>query len=400
MTSLHKEVAHLTRRYNTAVFASTTASAYDYFVVSEDFLTANATFNATASDRMAELSYYNYAVNDEALLLSLHNAVLNGSLVKLENSDCMSKYGTTFVTDALNLLLITTDTNINTTYLYAQEWASSDEVPYAWLCGDTWSSMPYQDHMPVCTLSEAHAGASNWVVGTHPISYCLVQEVEEECRLQFSLAIMIVVILANATKALIMILTWRNLRTPTLATIGDAIASFLDDPDQTTVGICLTDKRDIMRAKGIWKNLGAKRWIPVRHFWFRAASLKRWLTCNILCWSFIVLGIVLLREGMTGVGIYDLKTLWQLGFGRVSTSAIVGIAPSGLIAKVLFANLPQGILSFLYLTYNGLYTCMLGAHEWSLFATQRRGVRVTSPVGKQRSTYYLALPYWYAVVSA
>jgi hypothetical protein len=118
------------------------------------------------------------------------------------------------------------------------------------------------------------------------------------------------------------------------------------------------------------------------------------------CWFFIILGIVLLREGMAGVGIYDLSTLWQLGFGQVNANAIVGSAPSGLIAKVLFANLPQGILSFLYLTYNGLYSCMLGAHEWSLFATRRRTVRVTAPVGKQRSTYYLQLPYWYAIVSS
>ena len=117
------------------------------------------------------------------------------------------------------------------------------------------------------------------------------------------------------------------------------------------------------------------------------------------CWFFIILGIVLLREGMTGVGIYDLKTLWQLGFGQVNINAVVGIAPRGLIAKVLFANLPQGILSFLYLTYNGLYSCMLGAHEWSLFATRRQAVRVTAPVAQQRSTYYLQLPYWYAVVS-
>jgi hypothetical protein len=101
---------------------------------------------------------------------------------------------------------------------------------------------------------------------------------------------------------------------------------------------------------------------------------------------------------MSNLGIYDLKTLWQLGFGQVNANAIINSAPSGLIAKVLFANLPQGILSFLYLTYNGLFSCMLGAHEWSLFGTRKIGVRVTSPIAQQRSTYYLQLPYWYAIV--
>lgn len=102
---------------------------------------------------------------------------------------------------------------------------------------------------------------------------------------------------------------------------------------------------------------------------------------------------------MASLGIYNLEMLWQLGFGQVNGKAVVSVAPRGLIAKILFANLPQGILSFLYLTYNGLYSCMLGAHEWSLFGIRRRAVRVTTPVGKQRSTYYLQLPYWYAVVS-
>ncbi|KAG0646007.1 hypothetical protein D0Z07_7768 [Hyphodiscus hymeniophilus] len=315
--------------YNTAVFASTTANAYDYMVVSEDFLTANANISNTDSD--SDTYFYGNAGQAVGVM---HNAALNGSLTKMDNSEC--------------------------------------------------------------TLAKAQAVAGSWEVMDHPISYCLVEEVEEECRLQFSLIIMLVVILANATKAVVMFITWRQLRTPTLVTIGDAITSFLDKPDTTTAGICLATRRDILASKGQWKSQGAKQWIPVRQFWFRAASIKRWLTCNILCWFFIIIGIVLLREGMKGVDIYDLKVLWELGFGQVNTEAIVSRAPKGLIAKVLFANLPQGILSFLYLTYNGLYSCMLGAHEWSLFATRRRTVRVTTPVGKQRSTYYLQLPYWYA----
>ena len=379
-------------RYNTAVFASTTANAYDYFVVTEDFLAANATI-----DKPGPMVPYYY--DTYGLLNSLHAAAINGSLTKMNSSACMSKYSSTFVSDARNVLLVSTDTNINTTYLGISTWRPDAQVPYAWLCGDGWSPSPYDDNEPVCTLAKAQAGASNWTLSHHPISFCLVQEVEEECRLQFSIAIMIVVILANATKATVMILTWWKFRTPTLVTIGDAVKSFLDNPDQTTEGVCLTTKSDIVKAKGGWKSQGAKRWVPVRQFWFRAASVKRWLTCNILCGGFIILGIVLLRLGMEGVGIYDLKTLWGLGFGQVNGRAIVGVAPSGLIPKILFANLPQGILSFLYLTYNSLYSCMLGAHEWSLFATRRVGARVTSPLGNQRSKYYLQLPYRYAVVS-
>ena len=210
----------------------------------------------------------------------MHAAAVNGSLLQIDNSGCMTKYGSNLVSGARNVLLVTTDTNVNNSYMGSSSWNSDDEVPYAWLCGDGWDTRPYTDQEPVCTLAKAQAATTSWTVFGHNISYCLVEQVEEECRLQYSLTIMIIVIVANATKATIMILTWWKLQTPTMVTIGDAITSFLDDPDQTTAGICLTSKRDIL--KGRWKNQGAKRWAPVRHFWFRAASIKRWLTCNIL----------------------------------------------------------------------------------------------------------------------
>ena len=119
------------------------------------------------------------------------------------------------------------------------------------------------------------------------------------------------------------------------------------------------------------------------------------LSCTVV----IGVGIYLLIQGMMGIGIWNVKELYGLGFGTVNASSVVSIAPTGLIATVLFANLPQGILSFLYLMYNGLFSCVLGAHEWSLFAKSRKPLRVTAPIGKQRSTYYLQLPYYYALVS-
>jgi hypothetical protein len=78
----------------------------------------------------------------------------------------------------------------------------------------------------------------------------------------------------------LVILTAWKLNEPTLVTIGDAVASFLKDPDPTTEGICLSTKMDIQKKK--WKLQTAKPWAPKKHFWFRAASVKRWLICNIL----------------------------------------------------------------------------------------------------------------------
>ena len=65
--------------------------------------------------------------------------------------------------------------------------------------------------------------------------------------------------------------------------------------------------------------------------------------------------------------------------------------------NVFLANFPQGLLSILYLTYNGLFTCMLMEQEWQDFAHRRKHLRVSSPRAGQRSTYYLQLPYHYAI---
>ena len=70
---------------------------------------------------------------------------------------------------------------------------------------------------------------------------------------------------------------------------------------------------------------------------------------------------------------------------------------TGLHLNVLVANLPQMILSFLFLTYNGLFTCMLLADEWNGYAHERKPLRVTNPDSTQRSTYRLQLPYKYGV---
>lgn len=69
-----------------------------------------------------------------------------------------------------------------------------------------------------------------------------------------------------------------------------------------------------------------------------------------------------------------------------------------LIANVLLANLPQLVFSFLYFQYNGIFTCMAAAAEWSVYGNKRRSLRVSSnPTGEQRSRYFLQLPYRYSV---
>lgn len=123
------------------------------------------------------------------------------------------------------------------------------------------------------------------------------------------------------------------------------------------------------------------------------------------CFTTLIGTAVLLRQGITGLTksleATSLSHLWAMGFGAVNVDSLVSVISAqgngGLFAMILLSNLPQAILSFLYLLYNGLFTCMLQADEWSQFCAQRKALRVSSPTGAQRSTYFLHLPYVYSI---
>ena len=63
----------------------------------------------------------------------------------------------------------------------------------------------------------------------------------------------------------------------------------------------------------------------------------------------------------------------------------------------LVANLPQLILSLLYVGFNSLLTGMYVPAEWSGYSKKRKGLRVShKPRLSQRSNYFLLIPYKYA----
>ena len=96
-----------------------------------------------------------------------------------------------------------------------------------------------------------------------------------------------------------------------------------------------------------------------------------------------------------------LKDLYSLGLGTVTPTSIIRPlelrGSSGLMLVVLISNSPQLLLSFVYLGYNSLFTSMFLAREWDSYAIHRKALRVTSPKGFQRSTYWLQLPYRYSI---
>lgn len=94
----------------------------------------------------------------------------------------------------------------------------------------------------------------------------------------------------------------------------------------------------------------------------------------------------------------SIPALWALGFGTVKAQSIITkTMHASLPTLIILANLPQLALSAAYILINRLLSAMASAREWSSHARTRAGLRVTAPAGRQRSTFYLQLPYAFAV---
>ncbi|KAI9888351.1 MAG: hypothetical protein M1814_000558 [Vezdaea aestivalis] len=136
------------------------------------------------------------------------------------------------------------------------------------------------------------------------------------------------------------------------------------------------------------------------HFWFMSASPIRWIVTNLLCFAGITLPLLGLKEGLEALsGFYHVgNPIRKYGFGVTNADTIFVISQGwGLMANIIVANVPQLLLSVLYVTYNGLFTCQLVTAEWTAFGTRHKPLRVTNPSAGQTSTYYLGLPYTYSV---
>ena len=102
----------------------------------------------------------------------------------------------------------------------------------------------------------------------------------------------------------------------------------------------------------------------------------------------------------------SLAGLWQQGFKTHpamltrDTNYLGGGSNSvfSLPGNILIVNTPQLMISFLYVLYNNILTRQLVTDEWIRFQQPdgKKPLRVSSPIGMQRSSYFLTLPLKYS----
>ncbi|GAB7365085.1 hypothetical protein MBLNU230_g6176t1 [Neophaeotheca triangularis] len=405
--------------YNSAVFKTANAEIYSMAAVNEDFFKSELTGNwSMVNARNGRLAWSTYApaVNSLQRRFTYHDIYKNRSYVEniTDPAECISKHATNFLTGRSNLLAITRepgDVPEQTVFAYSELNGGvrigddTKQNTHRWICTDI-----EQDDRHQCSPSTIEASGKPWTLGGKRIDYCLSELKPEGCKLQISDTILIVVVACNAIKTVAMLVALWIGKIPSLVTLGDAVASYLDRPDELAGNLCLLSKNGaVARPKSTQPNhqqSSGHVHRNVRQRWLAAVSLRRWSSALTLCILALVTTSILLSTALTTVaewmGLNALNAFLDTGFGRADTRLLVdtglpALGVSALLAHVLLVNLPQAIVSFLYFMYNGVLTSMLLAHEWSTYAVERKGLRVTVEHGSQRSTYWLQLPYQYSI---
>ncbi|KAF9890173.1 hypothetical protein FE257_006334 [Aspergillus nanangensis] len=382
--------------YNSTVFLSISANAYDVFA-------GNGALNQTTTASIQR----DFGGESRQSFLRLHEKASNGTLYRLDNSACVDAYATAYQSQHGSVVVVTDDITPADHYSLAYTETVFNPANQAvvgasgfnWLCQDlqhheyTWQITPCITFLPNV---RAQVAANNWTVGGHKVDYCLAEEVAPHCKLQYSLPLILIVIAFNLVKAIILCYSafaWTE--TPILTT-GDAIASFLRTPDRFSTG---TSRLTMHAVRFPAKYAATAPFDATPQRWRAALSRKRWVT-GITSYSFaLFICVLLLTFGLTLS--FDSTGIWGVGLGQVSTQSLISSGGNwypSIIANSILANLPQLIFSMLYFAFNGIVTTMALADEWSQFATERKGLRVSSPpTGAQRSRYFLSLPYRYAI---
>lgn len=90
-------------RYNSTVYSTTAASAYDVWAGPASY--ARKTAEELDTDPSSDSS-----------IAELYNAIQDGILVHLENTDCLNAFATTYQTTYSKLWVVSNITNTSTTY--------------------------------------------------------------------------------------------------------------------------------------------------------------------------------------------------------------------------------------------------------------------------------------------
>ncbi|KAF2964337.1 hypothetical protein GQX73_g9225 [Xylaria multiplex] len=436
--------------FNSAVFQSLASNDYSVAVVKESFI-SGASWNLSTSERntWGDPGWDDWKINPpnqtyQSMVEGMQRDVIKGLYKPKNISECYALYEDYWSAEQGNVVVVAKNETGNDDSLLLYTFVVPRYDNYAknlWAASNgTGQNVSFSASPPPVTT--IFLGPPQYEA-----SYCLVQYATasmDRCRLEYSTHILMAVCVLNFVKllALFFVYTsrkkaerrrkvkseeWGSVidtderilerRGTVLSTLGDAISSFLRDPDENTKNMCLATKYDFLQKKSLLSRRGKEKPTPDIHPREWKMSRKRWMSAATWTqWgSLIFLYIAFLTGLYTSMGLLvtslkhrnfnlTLSFFRSLGFGSVSELTYLNIKlprgdPVGLISNVLIINSPQLLFSIMYSVAGAVITTFLVQREFSLMYTRahRKPLRVSEPVGIQRSSYFISLPLRYGV---
>ncbi|KAF2094484.1 hypothetical protein NA57DRAFT_46583 [Rhizodiscina lignyota] len=411
--------------WNSAIFTSIPVSAIPRAIATDDFMVAGD--NWTVSDPLGHFSFwkpnpnYGNAALNKSLIYSLQIAAPN--FTRLDTRDCIARYINPLnSTSKLIVVAGNMSSLMNNGSSLIDGWVSAWQ---SWQTSAWWICSAQTQDQYNCNEEFAATFADHWQLLRRDqlritVDHCLAGDEannQERCGLHYSADILAFVCVCTLISSLLIGWTWfkhrhdvkaqkdkKNRRT--MITLGDTIHNFLESPSSTHAeSAAMTRKPDFVEAK-------LAVWHPNRIPWSGAITFPAWILSILLFVTglavaayFVASPIVSLRKfglDMSASGI------WKQGFKSNAATTHTGLGPflhtdgttnlKILLGNTLIANSPQLAVSFLYLFYNNILTREVVADEWIRFLRKdgKKPLRVSSPIGMQRSSYFLSLPWKYS----
>lgn len=346
------------------------------------------------------------------LLADVRSVSRNAEFARMEPLECMRNYSTGFMRTYSDVVVVSSRTDAEAPVLWTRypqrsltisngtEQQDTIQDPFHWICHDRLAS--YADGLKRCDFqmaSEQFDSGNNWTVYGNPVSHCFARISPVGCKLQFNAWLMLAVVVFGVVKAITLcyLVFWRP-EGRFLRTLGDAVASFLEEEDPTTKDMCLVSSKQV-RKNGFQTRFEPQVFTGTRPRWLTSANtIEFFSTVGITALYIITLGAALFMaiDGSkgyafaNGLGIPDIQSL--AAFQRDDTKS------SGIVPTLLVANIPQLGFSLLYVVYTNTWNKLLVAHEFDRLTQHKKGLRVSErPRGRQRASRFFTLPVRYAL---
>ncbi|KAK5094027.1 hypothetical protein LTR70_005468 [Exophiala xenobiotica] len=258
---------------NSAIYSSLATSSYGVFQVDKHFVDVSIE-HMYERYTYAAYAYGTYVYNTidldpNAIIFYVNTTTVLKDMLpqfeRLENDECIRAYSSPILAGRRHVVVVSTldpfpwkyndtmelwKTNFITDIYYQSiESCPSCQTSFNYTDPTVWTCAFVTDGISQtsCDTGLAAQRAADFTLHGRTVDYCLSERIEDSCELRANIWILTTVIMCAAIKSAVVFIVLRTLPSQILATLGDAVSSFLVTPDSYTQQCSLLDQADVER---------------------------------------------------------------------------------------------------------------------------------------------------------